>query len=328
MAEHVVGFHHQIGVQVVQSAGADPALVHRQRGVRRGHRQVEEERLPFGGAAGDVAVGGAGERRQELLEVPVGHRRTRQAGQIVAEQPRRQELGRRADRGVVLDEAVGRPVGHVDAKIVVEAARGGATRDRARKEIAPQRPLPLGCLEPGAGRLLVRVRRQEILVCGTRPVGRCRGWSGPRPGSERPVHPEMPLADSAAVVAVALQQLAHRESALVDQRQAVRTDDALLQGRTPVVAAGQHAVAGRGAHRRAGVRVPAHHPLTRQPVELRRGDSAARIEARHVAIPHVIDQKIDDVRLARHRYRVATAHRLAVEWREGVIVGVVLIHGR
>ena len=188
LPEHVVGFHHQIGVQVVQSAGSDPALVHRQRGVRRGHRQIEEERLPFGGAAGDVTVGGAGERRQELLEVPVGHRRTRQAGQVVAEQPRRQELGRRADRGVVLDEAVGRPVGNVDAKIVVEAARGGAARDLARKEIAPQRPLPLGCLEPGAGRLLVRVRRQEILVCGTRPVGRCRGWSGPRPGSERPVH--------------------------------------------------------------------------------------------------------------------------------------------
>ena len=50
--------------------------------------------------------------------------------------------------------------------------------------------------------------------------------------------------------------------------------------------------------------VPAHHPLARQPVELRGGDPAARVEAGHVAVAHVIDQKVDDVRFV-HRLPAA-----------------------
>ena len=68
LAKNVVSLHHQVGVQIVQSAAADPGFVDRQRGVRRSHRQVREERFGGGGATGDVTVGGARERGQELLE--------------------------------------------------------------------------------------------------------------------------------------------------------------------------------------------------------------------------------------------------------------------
>ena len=279
LAEHVVGFHYQVGVEVVQSAAPDPAFVHRQRRVRRGHRQIEEERHSGGSALGDVAIGGTGERGQELLEVPVGHRRALQAGQIVAEQPSLQEFGGNTDGGVVVEVAVRRPVGNIDAEVVVEAAGGGAAGDPAGERVAPQIPLPVGRLRIGDRGCIIRARRQEVL--GGRKV---------------PTHAEMPLADGAAVVAVALQQLADREPPPVDQRRPVGGDDALLQRRPPVVAAGEHAVAGRRADRGAGVGVPAHHPLARQPIELRRSDPAARVEAGDIAIAHIVDQKVDDVR--------------------------------
>ena len=100
---------------------------------------------------------------------------------------------------------------------------------------------------------------------------------------------QMPFADARGGVAVLLEQPGHRQPVGGDERRAVTVQHAILEMTAPVVATGENTVAARRADRRRGMCVRERHPLSRQPVEVRRGDLATvRIQAMHVAIAEII----------------------------------------
>jgi hypothetical protein len=82
----------------------------------------------------------------------------------------------------------------------------------------------------------------------------------------------------------------------------MRVDDAALQPRAPVVAAGQQGVAGGRADAAAGMTVGEAQALRGQPVDGRRRDlPARRVVALDVAVAEVIGQNDQHVGRCAHR---------------------------
>ena len=84
-SEDVIGLHDQIGIPVVELTPPHPPGVYREWGVRRSHGQVEKKRFVVGSPFGYISIGLFRPSRQELLEMPVWHRRARRAGLIITE---------------------------------------------------------------------------------------------------------------------------------------------------------------------------------------------------------------------------------------------------
>ncbi len=85
-AHDVVGFHDQVGHRALQSTLASPWLIDGQRRVRRGQWQVQQEWPVLLGACRDGFFRPGSQRRQHAFELPVLKRRTRLAGQMVAQE--------------------------------------------------------------------------------------------------------------------------------------------------------------------------------------------------------------------------------------------------
>ena len=105
----------------------------------------------------------------------------------------------------------------------------------------------------------------------TAPMSPFGSIASPNAGGSRrrPAQAEVPLADAGGVVAVLLEQRGDGHAAGLDQGRGVSAEHALLEPRPPGVSAGEDAVAGGRADRRAGVGVGEAHPLAR------RGDRCA-----------------------------------------------------
>ncbi len=282
-ADDGIGLHDEVGVEI-EPALVLPLGIHRQWRVRRGEGHVQQEGLRRLRLALDEGHGLVAERGKDALEHPILQSGAALAGLIGFEVLLRQKLGRDAERAIVLDEAVGRPVRHVGAEVAVEAARGRPARDRFRKHGAPGREMRWR----GDGAFVVRTLRfralQELAL---------RRLDGPVPA-------EMPFADDAGVVAVLLREAADGQPVRRDERIAKHADDAALQTRAPVVAPGEHRVARGRAHARGRMRIREAHALRGEPVHVRRRDlPALRIVALHVAIAEVVEVENEHVRLLR-----------------------------
>ena len=157
-------------------------VVHGQRRVRRRERHVEEERLAslllnrsMNRTARSPSAGRIGSSVQSCKRRPL------EAGLVVPQQPRRQELGRNPDRAIVLDEA------DRAASWARRCRSSGRTRERSgRRRSAGRRP--------AARRRDARsVATASGLAFGTR--------NGLLVRADRPVPAEMPFADTGGAVA-------------------------------------------------------------------------------------------------------------------------------
>ena len=197
---------------------------------------------------------------------------------MVLQQPARQELARDADRLVVFEETVRRPVRHVRAEVLVEPARGRSARDRLAEDLAPR------------GQVRLAQRRLIILSLGDLEQGTLL------PGN-RPIPAEMPLADTGGAVAVLFRQAGDRQPVGRDQRLAEHAHNAGLQPRPPVITAGQHRVPRGRADARGRMGICEPHALGGQAVQVRRGNLAAlRVVAVHIAEPEIVREDHHDVR--------------------------------
>ena len=140
----------------------------------------------------------------------------------------------------------------------------------------------------------------DVEAAGGRPVGNRPGEvplaavAGPGPPPA-----EVPLADTRSGVPLLAEQPGDRELLLRDERLRERADHVPLQPRPPRVPAGEQGVAGRRADRGGRVRVREPHPLSGQPIDVRRGYLRGRVVTADVAVPEVVRQNVDDVRLRR-----------------------------
>ena len=279
LADGRVRLHDQVRGGVVEAALAFPFRVHRQGRVRRGQRKVEEKGFGLAGCIIDESAGAFGQRRQDGLEFPIGQRRSGRAGQVVAEELGGQGHAGGADRAIVLDEAIGRPVRHVGPEVGVEAAGRRPAGDRLGEDLAPG-------LAMGVGRRLVGL----LVITEERAVA----------FGDRPVPAEVPFADRRGTVAVLLRKTGHGESVRSDEWFAEDAHDAGLQAGTPVVASGEERVARRRADAGGGVSVGEAHPFGGEFVQMRRRDLATgRVVGADVAVTEVVGEDHEDVRLTR-----------------------------
>ena len=109
--------------------------------------------------------------------------------------------------------------------------------------------------------------------------------------------PEVPLAEEGSGVAGFLEQGGQGRPSLFDQGAPVAVQDPGLQARAPGVAAGEDAVAGRRADRRRRVGVGEAQSLGCQAVEGRGRNPGVRVVAAGVALPQVVGQDQEDVRV-------------------------------
>jgi len=140
---------------------------------------------------------------------------------VVTEELGGQGYARNPDGAVVLDEAIGRPIRNVGTEVRVEAPGRRPAGDLLVEDLGPGGPI-------GFGRRLVGF----LVVAEERAIG----------FGDRPIPAKVPFADGGGAVTVLLGQTCYRQPVRSNQRFAEDADDARLQARAPVVAAGERPV--------------------------------------------------------------------------------------
>ena len=113
---------------------------------------------------------------------------------------------------------------------------------------------------------------------------------------DREAHAEMPLTETARCVALLLEQASDGQPILGDERRREATEDSGLQARTPMVATGQQAVAGRRADAGRGVPVGEAEAALGQGIQIRCRDLALRVVRREIPEALIVGQDDDDIR--------------------------------
>ena len=208
--------------------------------VRRGQREVEEERLVLALAGLNVFHALARECGQHLIEVPI---RTGWPGPTL---PcplfgLAGNIGESGIRGgnqpVVLNPSIGRKIDDIVSEVIIEPM----IKRTARELFGP---VEIGVLNG--------ILRRARFANGV------------------PVHAEMPLADAGRRVALLPQHRRHRQLSRLEHRSVVSPGDAMKI--PPVMAARQHRVARRRADAGGAMPVGEAQSLGREPVEMRRGN--------------------------------------------------------
>ena len=212
---------------------------------------------------------------------------------------------------IVLNEAIRRIARHIDSKIIIEADCGRAAGDWLRKD-----PLPSGQLFGGGhGRFVTGDRPGRVETGGGQLFDAWRGGfvglhaglfdllQGFRPQESivsrlhRPVHAQVPFADTGGAITVLLRQTCDGEPLWRNQRFPETAEDAPLEAASPIIATGENRVTRRRAG--AGRRMPVGetHALGGQPIDVRRGDLAAfGAVALHIAVAKIVHQDDQDIR--------------------------------
>ena len=112
---------------------------------------------------------------------------------------------------------------------------------------------------------------------------------------EWPGHSEVPFADAGGVVAVLFEEAGDGEAIFGDEGFGEASEHAALEVGTPVVAAGEEAVAGGGADAGGSVGVGKAHAFGGEAVEIGGGDFAVRVVGGDVAVALVVGEDDDDV---------------------------------
>ena len=115
-----------------------------------------------------------------------------------------------------------------------------------------------------------------------------------------PTHAEMPLSDTSGVIPVLLHVSGNGKPIRSDQGISIEPDNTPLQRRPPVVSSGEHAVSRRRAYGGARVGIGEYHAFTGEAVKLRCRNFTVRIEAGHIAVPHIVNEEIKDIWTAFH----------------------------
>ena len=252
--------------------------------MRRAQRQVEEERFACPGAGSpliDIVHRLLRERGKHIRGFEIGRGRSLARHSAAATEHHGKGFvhGGNGRDTVVLDKRVRNHVERcADSEIVVKADLVRSIADRPGEIDAPARFAFLD--------VVVELFRARL---------------------ESPVHAEVPLADASGVIPALLEKRRHGESSRLDQPRAHPAQHAALEARTPIIAAGENAVARRRTDRRTGMRIGENHSGRGQSVHVRRGDLAVGIEAFNVPITQVIAKQIHDVRRGPFRDVSGTA---------------------
>ena len=261
-ADSPVGFHEKIGV-VADVGFALEAFARCDRRVRRGHGEVEEERLLVSLAAADILGAALGVLGQHGGEIPVRHRRS---GGDADHRALFHLCGGFTEQTIVFVPRVGRPVGYVIAEIVVKAVTVRPARDRFCE-------IDLCQVLRGAAALL------------------------------RPMPAKMPFADHASVVALGLEQFRQSEARIANERSLPLADDAALEPAAPIVTARQQSISRGRANAGGRMGVHEAHAPAGQAVDGRCLEPHLWVECRDGINPHVVAKDDDDVGSLRRGHR-------------------------
>ncbi len=105
----------------------------------------------------------------------------------------------------------------------------------------------------------------------------------------------MPFSDATCGITQRAEKRGHGHSVRLDERGAVSPEDALFEAGTPVVSAGEEAVAGGRADGGTGVGILKDHSIGGERVEMDGVDFGVGIKAGEIAVAHVIGQDIHEV---------------------------------
>ena len=212
-AEHLphygVGFHYEIGVEV-QFALSFPLVVNGQGGVRRGQGHVNEERfgrlcLPRNKSRHPIP-----QCRENRLKCPSLEGRSLLAGLIFDEEFRCGVFTGNADGTIILNEAVGRPVGNVRSKILVKADCNRSSGNGLGENLTPSGPVFV-CGGEVLFTPVTRTRKQFLLFRG-----------------DRPIPTQVPLANASGVVSLFLGQSTNGQAIRGNDWWPPKTHDASL----------------------------------------------------------------------------------------------------
>lgn len=231
--------------------------------VRRRQRQIQKERRLALGRFGDEVYRFVGESIEHAGDHKVF--RARALADEVWKGDRRLLLRRRHREAVIANVDVRRHVERcADAEVRVEAVMYRAVADHAGKVDA---------------RIAIPTLPVDIIL------------------QRRKLHPQVPLADGARLIAALLEHRGDRRSLPLQQRRAIAAQHAALQRAAPAVAARQQPIPRRCANGGRRMAVGKSHSFRRQLIQVGRWDFRFRIQCAHVAVTHVIRQDDHDVRL-------------------------------
>ena len=120
LAHNGIGLHDKISVEI-QPTFPFPLFIHRKRCVRRSKWHIEKKGSRFSGFPMNEFARAIPQGREHRLQLPTIQGWSLLACLVFDKELRRSELARNPDGAIILNEAVGRPIGNICAKELIEA---------------------------------------------------------------------------------------------------------------------------------------------------------------------------------------------------------------